>query len=125
MPRDRHTIEGFLGLTNYYSSYVEGYAELAASLTAKLRLNREEGRKGSKKRLTWKQEEIQAFGGIKKYRCPTWNCSGLNRTNLLSSERMLRTAPSAQSWSKRGRAQPPPTVGSLWRSSAGSWGRAN
>ena len=34
-------LRGFLGITNYYSSYVEGYAELAASLTAKLRLNRE------------------------------------------------------------------------------------
>ena len=35
-------------------------------MTAKLRLNREEGRKGSKKRLTWKQEEIQACESIKK-----------------------------------------------------------
>ena len=58
-------LRGFLGLTNYYSSYVPGYAELAAPLTAKLRLNREEGKKGSRKTLSWKDEETAAFEGLK------------------------------------------------------------
>ena len=54
-------LRGFLGLTNYCSSYVENYAKLAAPLTAKLQLTREEGKKGSHMVLVWDASEVRAF----------------------------------------------------------------
>ena len=59
-------LRGFLGLTNYYSSYVPHYADFSGPLTYKLRLNRQEGRKGSTVKLVWKQGEIEAFEQLKK-----------------------------------------------------------
>ena len=58
-------LRGFLGVTNYYSAYVPHYAELAAPLTSKLSVSREDGRKGSQKRLTWKEGEVRAFEELK------------------------------------------------------------
>ena len=60
-PHTVTALRGFLGLTNYYSLYVENNAKLAAPLTAKLQLSREDGKKGSQKVLLWDREEIQAF----------------------------------------------------------------
>ena len=59
-------MRGFLGLTNYYSSYCPMYAELAAPLCAKLKLNRHDGRKGSVKELEWTEEERAAFEQLKQ-----------------------------------------------------------
>ena len=58
-------LRGFLGLTNYFSEYVHHYAEAAAPLMAKLRLNRQDGKKGSKLRLKWTAEEKEAFQKLK------------------------------------------------------------
>ena len=66
LPQTVTQLRGFLGLTNYYSSYVHHYAEWAGPLTSKLQLNRHDGKKGSKKVLSWKQEEIEAFEKLKK-----------------------------------------------------------
>lgn len=41
-----------LGLTNFYSVHFPHYADLSAALTSKLRVTKEEGKKGSQKRLT-------------------------------------------------------------------------
>ena len=68
-PQTVTQLRGFLGLTNYYSCYVQGYAELAAPLTAKLRLNRLEGRKGSREEITWKKEDVEAFDILKEALC--------------------------------------------------------
>jgi hypothetical protein len=65
LPRTVTQLRGFLGLTNYYSSYCPMYAELAAPLCAKLQLDRHEGRKGSNKVLVWTEEEKAAFEGLK------------------------------------------------------------
>ena len=51
LPRTVTELRGFLGLTNYFSEYVHHYAEVAAPLMAKLRLNRQDGKKGSRLRL--------------------------------------------------------------------------
>ena len=40
LPRTVTQLRGFLGLTNYYSSYVPEYAKYAGPLTEKLKLNR-------------------------------------------------------------------------------------
>ena len=68
-PQTVTQLRGFLGLTNYYSCYVQGYAELAAPLTAKLRLNRVEGKKGSRKEVGWKKEDVEAFEKLKEALC--------------------------------------------------------
>eukprot|EP00667_Euglena_gracilis_P018132 EG_transcript_19205 len=53
LPKVVTELRAFLGLTNHYSEYVHHYAEFAAPLMAKLRLNRHDGRKGSQKKLDW------------------------------------------------------------------------
>jgi hypothetical protein len=42
-PRTISQMRGFLGLTNYYSGYVRGYANLAAPLMDTLKVGREDG----------------------------------------------------------------------------------
>ena len=59
-------LQGFLGACNYYSSYFKDYAKLAGPMYAKLQLNKIDGKKGSKKPLVWKPNEIEAFHNLKK-----------------------------------------------------------
>jgi hypothetical protein len=66
LPKTVTDLRGFLGLTNYFSEYVPHYASFAAPLSAKLKLNRQDGKKGSKLRLKWEPEEIEAFLALKK-----------------------------------------------------------
>jgi hypothetical protein len=64
-PRTVTALRGFLGFTNYYSSYVPNYAELAASLQDLLKLNRSEGKAGSKKPVKFNEEQRKAFQDLK------------------------------------------------------------
>ena len=66
LPQTVTQLRGFLGLTNYYSSYVEHYAQYAGPLMSKLQLKRDEGRKGSQVKLVWTREEVEAFENLKK-----------------------------------------------------------
>ena len=66
LPRTVTQLRGFLGLANYYSSYVPKYAEYAGPLMSKLQLNREDGKKGSTKPLVWKESEKESFEELKK-----------------------------------------------------------
>ena len=66
LPQKVTELRGFLGLTNCFSEYVHHYAQLAAPLMGKLRLNRKDGKKGSKLRLKWEPNEIEAFEALKK-----------------------------------------------------------
>ena len=45
VPRTISELRAFLGFTNYYSSYVKGYAEVVARLQDKLRVSRADGKK--------------------------------------------------------------------------------
>ena len=58
LPETVTALRGFLGLTNWFSEYVHHYAELAAPQQGKLRLNRQDGKKGSTLKLKWTPEEI-------------------------------------------------------------------
>ena len=69
LPRTVTELRGFLGLTNYFAEYVEHYAATAAPLMGKLQLNRRDGRKGSKLRLTWNEAETKAFEELKEKLC--------------------------------------------------------
>ena len=58
-------LRGFLGMTNYFSEYVKGYAEKAGPLMEKLKLPRWVGKKGSTFALHWTEEEVKAFESVK------------------------------------------------------------
>ena len=64
-PKTVTALRGFLGFTNYYSSYVPGYAELAASLMDLLKVGKKDGKKGSKVPVLFGEEERKAFQAIK------------------------------------------------------------
>ena len=51
----------FMGFCNYYSGYVRMYAEPSAPLHKMLQVGEFDGRKGSKKKLTWTTEAQEAF----------------------------------------------------------------
>ena len=55
----------FLGFTNYYSGFVEGYANIVSPLMDCLQVNKKEGKKGSQKRVPWGTEKQTAFDSIK------------------------------------------------------------
>ncbi len=66
LPGTVTALRGFLGLTNYYSSYVHNYAALAAPLMGKLQVNRLDGRKGSLNPVAWDDESKAAFEALKE-----------------------------------------------------------
>jgi hypothetical protein len=59
VPKTVTALRAFLGLTNYYSSYVPNYAALAAPLTSKLQLSREEGKKDQKRLFFERKRKFQ------------------------------------------------------------------
>jgi hypothetical protein len=68
-PRNIHELRAFLGFTNYYSIYIKDYSNVVACLQEKLKVPREEGKKGSKKQITWCLEDQKAFDEIKARLC--------------------------------------------------------
>jgi len=72
IPHTVTALRGFLGLTNYYSEYVPGYAEKAGPLMEKLKLPRHVGKKGSTFALKWTDEEVKALSRSK----PHWRLVG-------------------------------------------------
>ena len=69
LPQTVTELRGFLGLTNYFAEYVPHYAEVAAPLMGKLKLSRQDGKKGSQLRLVWTEEERVAFQAVKAKLC--------------------------------------------------------
>ena len=65
LPKTITALRGFLGLTNYYAEYVREYAHLAAPLMEKLKVDRVDGKKGSKKKIVWTEEDKVAFEKLK------------------------------------------------------------
>jgi hypothetical protein len=66
LPRTITELRGFLGLTNYYSSYVKNYSTLASPLMGKLQVGRIDGKKGSTKPVDWDDQTREAFEVLKK-----------------------------------------------------------
>jgi hypothetical protein len=64
-PPNVSALRAFLGLCNYYASYVRMFADLAAPLQEKLKLPRELSKAGSKHKLPWTQAELEAFERLK------------------------------------------------------------
>ena len=59
-------LRAFLGFANYYSSYINGYAEIAAPFQEKLKVPRDQGKKGSKVRIVWSESDVEAFEALKQ-----------------------------------------------------------
>jgi hypothetical protein len=64
-PKTITALRGFLGVVNYYCSYVPDFAKSAASLMDKLRVGKDAGKKGSTLALSWNEEELQDFEELK------------------------------------------------------------
>ena len=52
-PKNITEMRAFLGFTNYYSTYIKDYANVAAPLQDKLKVPRDVGKKGSRVKITW------------------------------------------------------------------------
>ena len=68
-PHNITELRAFLGFTNYYNSYIKGYAEVVSRLQDKLKVPREIGKKGSKAKIDWSTEDEQCFAEIKRRLC--------------------------------------------------------
>ena len=62
-------LRAFLGFTNYYSGFVEGYAKIVSPLMDCLQVDKMEGKKGSETREPWGPEQRNAFDSIKALLC--------------------------------------------------------
>ena len=56
----------FLGFTNYYARYIDNYSKVVAGLQEKLKVPRNEGKKGSKKAITWTEEDQKVFEELRR-----------------------------------------------------------
>ena len=65
-PKTVSEFRAYLGFCNYCSGYIKMFAEYAAPLTAMLKGNRGETKKGSEKALVWNEESDRAFEGMKQ-----------------------------------------------------------
>ncbi len=62
-------MRAFLGITNYYSSYIKGFAEVVVGLQETLKVPRDEGNKGIQVEITWPAVDEAAFALIKERMC--------------------------------------------------------
>ena len=69
IPTTITALRAFLGFTNYYNTYIHMYAEVAARLQDKLKVPRDVGKKGSKKRIEFDEDDVKAFEELKKRLC--------------------------------------------------------
>ena len=66
LPRTVTALCSYLGFCNYYSTFIQGFARMAASLLDKLKVGRTEGKKGFKVKLVWNDAQRADFEAIKK-----------------------------------------------------------
>jgi hypothetical protein len=69
VPKTITALRAFLGFTNYYNTYIHMYAEIAARLQDKLKVPRELGKKGSKQRVEFDAQDLEAFEELKHRLC--------------------------------------------------------
>ena len=69
LPPTITAMRAFLGFVNQYSEYVKDFAEIVAPLQDKLKVSRQDGKKGSKKKIDYTPEDIISFEQIKRRLC--------------------------------------------------------
>ena len=81
-------LRAFLGFTNNYSGFAEGYAKIVSPLMDCLQVNKNEGKKGSQKRVLWCLEQQMAFDSIKARLCGNFLLQRVNpdKTFVLSKD---------------------------------------
>ena len=77
-PTTISALRAFLGFTNYYSAYIHDYASLVHRLQDKLKVPRADGKKGSKVKITWIDEDEAAFQETKKRLCDKLSLQHVN-----------------------------------------------
>ena len=65
-PKRVSELRAYLRFCNYYSGCIKMYAEYAAPMTAMLKGNREETKKGSEKALVWNEDSDSALEVMKQ-----------------------------------------------------------
>ena len=66
VPTTITALRAFLGFTNYYNSYINMYAQVAAPLQDKLKVPRDVGKKGSRKKVDFDAADLEAFQELKR-----------------------------------------------------------
>ena len=66
LPATVTALHTLLGFGSYYSTFIQRFAMMAASLLDKLKVGRTEGKKGSQVKLVWNEAEKADFEAIKK-----------------------------------------------------------
>ena len=66
LPQTLTGLRGFLGVANYYSAYLKGYAQVAGPLMDLLKVPKGKAKGKDAKRLVWTPEAEEAFHGTKK-----------------------------------------------------------
>ena len=69
VPQTITGLRAFLGFTNYYSTYIKDYGKIVARLQDKLKVPKAEGKKGSKKLISWDPQDLEAFHELKRRLC--------------------------------------------------------
>jgi hypothetical protein len=64
-PPNISALRAFLGVVNYYSSYVPMFADSAAPFMEKLKVDKMTVKKGSTAALQWQESELEAFRELK------------------------------------------------------------
>ena len=93
-PTTMTRLRAFLGFTNYYSGFVDGYAKIVSPLPDCLQVNKKEGRKGSQKHVPWGSEQQTAFDNIKARLCGNLLLQRVNPDKSF----VLRTDASGMPW---------------------------
>ena len=62
-------MRGFLRFANYYSGYVENFAEFVAPMQQKLKVDKGQGKKGSTVKIKWDVESMKSFDDTKAALC--------------------------------------------------------
>ena len=74
LPEMVTSLHSFLGFCNYYSTFTQAFAMMAASLLEKLKVSKADEKKGSKMRLVWNDVEEADFEASKKTLAGTLSC---------------------------------------------------
>ena len=63
------SLRGFLGFANYYSGYIENFAEIVSPMQEKLKVDKGQGRKGSTVKIKWDAENMKSFDDTRAALC--------------------------------------------------------
>ena len=69
LPNAITSLRGFCGFANYYSRYVENFAEIVAPMQEKLKVDKGRGKKGSTVKIKWDVESMKSFDETKAALC--------------------------------------------------------